>query len=416
MIKLELYRNIASRGVYLSLIDTFTEIQQFGSVKNTKNSINKTKVVFPYSDNIIGKFQANDVVKVYDDDKILFVGLVSDYGVKYTVQGTITFELTCLDSEYVAFNKVWSEQFDGTHETDRAPFIIGKILSNTAISINGDGSTKVGVKFVGYPRTDGIQVTRPDTNYSYIEFTYDDILNNTAAYQSYVSIPEEDKFPKIPFSFNFKGVKEWINELSQIDIVNTATELDNNNPKIKRAMFHYLDVDNNFIWFSRETPNDSNDIITLNDVLEFNLQQKISDNINFIIAYLGKDYNDAPVYIYEYNDYSGTPNTNESIRTWTDIERDKKKIYSDTQNDELREAMRKAGKARARELFKLYSEGIIKGSMKLVNTDVSTIGSIITINLPEYGYNSIKARVISESYAFDLTTGVTKEIEIEEEV
>ncbi len=392
-------------------------ILQFNSKKSDKQTMNSLEIQLNPNATIISTFEANDGVNLYKDSELLFAGIISDFSLTYDVSGTKQFSLTCLDSEYVAFNKVWSESFSGDNEIDRAPLIIGKVLSNASIKINGGGTTNVGIKFVGYPRKDGIQVTRPNGgDQSSIEFTYEDLENNTSAYQTYVALSEDYKFPKIAFAFNFKGIVEWINELSQLDIINTSTELDNKTNPIKRAMFHYLNNSNEFIWFARTGEEEPDYIITVDEVLQLNLKSKISDNINFIIAFLGNDYDNKPVYIYRYNDYSGTPNTNESIRSWTDIARDKKEIYSDTQNDELRAAMRVAGFARADEIFKLRGEGIITGTIKTKYTNEYMIGDIITLSLSSLGYSSVRCRITQESYSFSLSNGLFKTIEVEQEV
>ena len=349
---------------------------------------NKATFVLPIS--YYDEFHIDDDINIYTSDNQLLTNA-------YVVNKTLTVDATnptlvisAFDKESLMFNRNWSEIFTNTE----APIIIGSVLSKVTNDIRGVHLSRVNIKFVGYPRTDGIQVTT--TNHPEIEFTIEDIANNTQAYQDYVNLPSSDKFQSISsFGANFKPVYEWVKELSQPK-----------NTGLEKTFVWYLDENNVFRWYRVDSPAETEKYL----YVDYQLTKKQDDKVNFIIAYLGNDLNDNPIYIYAYKDYSGTPNVQESIKDWGDIARDLRDAYSD--NTAFREAVREKGLARARAYFESETMGRIRGTFTIPKYE-HRLGEVLKIS-HHYGSDSYKVVIKGLSLTYDTKKGPRYTYDFEE--
>ena len=356
--------------------------------KSDEAKNNKVNIVLPidYYDD----FDVNDDLYIYTPDGTL---LVNTYVVNKTLNitsSTPQLTISAFDKESLMFNRNWSEVFTNTE----APLIIGSVISKVTADIKGVNLTRVNVKFVGYPRTDGIQVTK--TNHPEIEFTIEDMEANTAAYQAYTSLGASEKFQTLSsFGGNFKPIYEWVRELSQPK-----------NTGIEKNFIWYLDEDNYFRWYQVDGTVDASKYL----YIDYQLTKKQDDKVNFIIAYLGDDLNGNPIYIYSYKEYSGTPNIQESIKDWADIARDLRDQYTD--NTAFREAVKEKGLARARAYFETETLGRITGSFTVPTYDYR-IGQTLKIS-HAYGSDSYKVIIKALSLTYDMKKGPRYTYEFEE--
>ncbi len=346
--------------------------------KSDKPRNNKLSFAIPID--YYSVFSIDDDVFVYSNDgTLLFNGYVVGVSLDINTANPLL-NISAFDKESLMFNRIWSETV-----TESAPIIIGQVLSKVTNDLEGSRLSRVTIKFVGYPRTDGIQVTT--TEHPEIEFTVEDIANNTQAYQDYVNLPSSDKFKRITYGAMMKPVYEWVRDLSQ-----------DKNTGVNKVFVWYLDENNIFRWYATSSITNPP---TEHLFVDYKLETKQEDKVNFIIAYLGDDLNGAPIYIYAYKDYSGTPNIQESIKDWADIARDLKDEY--TNNTAFREAVKERGYARARAYFESETLGRISGEFTLYEPKYR-IGDILNIT-HAYGVDAYKIIIKNVNVSFDLKKG-----------
>jgi len=355
--------------------------------KSDKPVNNKLTIVLPpehYKD-----FSIDDYGYLYtSDDVLLFNGYLVNISLNISSSSPQTV-LSFFDKESLMFNRNWSETV-----TNAAPLIIGSVLSKVTNDLEGSKLSRVTIKYVGYPRTDGIQVTV--TNHPEIEFTNEDIANETQAYLDYVNLPAEDKFTSITYGAMMKPVFEWVKELSQPQ-----------NTKTNNVYVWYLDENDIFRWYATSSITSPP---TEHLYIDYTIESKQESSVNFIIAYLGDDLNGAPIYIYKYKEYSGTPNIQESIKDWADIARDLKEEYTD--NDAFRAAVEEKGYARARSYFESLTLGKTTGTFALKEPKYR-VGDLLQIT-HAFGNESYHVLIKSVSVSYDIKRGTSYKYEYEE--
>jgi len=225
-----------------------------------------------------------------------------------------TWILHCMDRTFIIMNKLIAKNYP-LADAMTAPTIIKEIinwscttgtgiLSNTlkADLTTGTWNTSTGV----FNRTGGgyIQHIRPD---------------NTA-------------FPAKAIAKVYKPVYEWIDDLSQPDMTNTATELaDDGTPICKRPFYFYIDEDNNCHWeypHASATPSVEMTFGAVSAVgsdsdthyvKSFQLKKAVFDIINMVIYNAGKDLYGNGILDYFYDKTAKSSKLKPVYRPWVNI-------------------------------------------------------------------------------------------------
>jgi len=244
----------------------------------------------------------------------------SDYlrGVYYLIEFNPTnglngssYKLTCADKTYILFNKLNPKGYFSESENLTAPMMIQKIVrfasQNKFGDYFGDGED-AGVKYDidaklvsngGY-----IQDTRKST--------YEDGTTNS-----------DTTFPVVTLAKIWKPVYEWINDLSQMEYINTAAELENSGGKkivYGRPFIYWVDENNKFHWL--ETSDSYNSSITYGTtagLYELSLTKKVFDSTNMIIFRGGEDLYGHGTLDYEIDATSDVKTRKMRVMPFTDI-------------------------------------------------------------------------------------------------
>ena len=361
-----------------------------GFTKSFERSANRLN--FIANPQVFYDLNINDTVLVYDDaGTLIYNGFVVKRTLSYS-NGMANTQIIAHDKESLLFNRIWSESFSSTE----SPLILGSIAAKITNDFEGINLTQLNIKYVGYPRTDGIQVTK--TEHPEIEFTHDDVINNTAAYQAYVSLPDTEKFKKIDYGGFMKPVFDWFKDLSQP-----------NNTGVQQNFVFFIDENLNLKWYSTSSISNPTTVQLFDN---FTITDSQETKVNFIIAYLGKDLNGAPIYTYAYKDYSGAPNIQETIKDWADIARDLKDQYSD--NSAFRERVKEIGKDRARSYFETMTLGMIEGNLTEVDY-VYRLGDVLNIVMPDKK-TSYRVKIKKMTYSWDMQTGEKFKYDFEQDI
>lgn len=256
------------------------------------------------SDNITGqgqiRFDENDIIKLYlrysddmsevEDTKwsndtltepttydLFETYYVIDFTCKQS-DNSNQIQVKCADRTYIIFNKLFAYAYTGSTWT--APKIIQHVIRNTS---QGTGATNKGVGTstgVDYfikadLKSDGgyIQDTRKDT--------YED-----------GSVNSDTDFPAMQISKIWKPVYEWIDEISQIEYLNSSAEIEGK-LVYGRPFKYYVDENSCFHWFECDNVTTASYDITVGQttgIYSVNINKKVFDSVNFIIYRGGEDF------------------------------------------------------------------------------------------------------------------------------
>lgn len=139
--------------------------------------------------------------------------------------------------------------------------------------------------------------------------------------------PDGSAYPAITFSKAFKPFYEWCEELSQVENLNTATEINDASVDIVcqiPAVYH-VNVKNIFFWFypsdeaAMEIDVSSNTSVgedtAYHEVKGRSVKNKVKDNINFII-YRYKNFDGIELLDYRFDALSGAPTVQDCYRPY----------------------------------------------------------------------------------------------------
>ncbi|MEM1973225.1 MAG: hypothetical protein QXN68_00385 [Thermoplasmata archaeon] len=350
----------------------FSRILINKNLKPTKNSL-----VLVTNGSLFSFSKLYKTLLVKFGSELIFNGYVSELSISRT-KNQNQVELIATDFETIPFDRIWSNSYSGVP----VPFIIADVIASVTNDLSGTKISRINVKFVGKPRTDGIQVTVK--NAPEIEFSVLDWKNNTPKYQQYVSLPNDYKFPNISFTGVSKPVYEWLKELSN----------DVYHQQIGVSFVYFLDENLNFVWFA---PNSGlySDLILKST---YNIKYSTEDEVNYLIAYCGDDLNGAPIYISYYKENSGSPNLKDAYKQWADISQIVQSLgISD--NNQFRNKAKEIGMSRAKAYFNRLDSGKLSGSFES-NERLARVGQIFVLNHVELSLSK-KCLITSENIEVD---------------
>lgn len=316
-----------------------------------------------------------------EDNNILFRGYVTGYNFDYE-KSNISFSVEGIDKLSLITNRLTTGSFNNNDEKSTAPLIIGRLISKVTNDLKGVQFSRVNIKFVGYPRTDGIQVTT--TAQPQIQFTIEDMETNSPSWQQYVNLQSVHKFPKINYGVYAKPMYDTIKELLQENFIGNK----------KRYVFD-IDIDDNILLYAQDTITSQFEVQA-----PFKIKRSQEGEVNFLTIYCGDDLNNTPIHTYAYKDFSGNPNIQESYRNWSDIARDLKPQY--TNNTEFRNACISRARARAQEYFMSLTKGELTSEITLYD-NIFNLGDVI--NLKFYNYTSFIGKVEKKIISFSMKNG-----------
>lgn len=375
--------------IYVYINDQLVGFDTLSINKTIKASPNSAEIVTHPS--VYDKINTGDEIKIYHGTTLIFFGYVDNKGITSTPT-TITCRINARDYDSIPFSRIFPKSFTNLP----VPLIIGDLIASVSNTLTGTKLTSINVKFVGYPRTDGIQVTKLSA--PQIEFTIDDWKRNTSKYQQYVNLSSEYKFPNVSvYSLN-RPVLDFISTLLSPDFLG-----------LENRYVVYLDETKTFIFKRVET--------LVSELQYLSSEYEISftgdEQFNFVIAYLGNDLNNNPIYMYEYKDLSGTPNIKETLKQWADIAEIVRK-QGITDNVQFRRKCIELGKARANALFYQYSYGKRTGSFT-VRTKSYYVGQSLLIKF-KYSSETIPVLITDERISFSQRDGLNYRYSFEEVV
>lgn len=257
--------------------------------------------------------EGTDTIDTSSSDDLIMASEVIDIEAKGE-ENSSGWTLHCVDRTFIILNRLWAKNYPLSGGLT-APEIIKEIINITTTDGKGTLSTKVKADLTEgswnsttgvFSRTGGgyIQHIRPD---------------NTA-------------FPPKAISKVFKPVYEWVDDLSQPDMTNPATELsESGTPICARPYFFYIDEDKNCHW---EYPHPSasatvemtwGSIVavgsdtTAHYVKSFQLKNAVFDIVNMVIYNPGDDLYGSGQLDYFYDPTTRSPKLKPVYRAWTDI-------------------------------------------------------------------------------------------------
>lgn len=243
-------------------------------------------------------------------------------------------------------------------------------------------------------------------------------------------------FPTISMAKVWKPVYEWVNELSQIENLNTAAELVGD-VVYGRPFLYYVDEENRFHWFETDDTVAEGNTITIGTttgIYGYKLDKKVFDTINFIIYRGGSNLygkgtlnyfveetsniktlrmrviamtdialqlikteidlgnlildNTQTVFTYEGNNYKA-----DAYGFTTGWGADSTAFDDDAYNDSLETQIFKEGEIRARSLTKGLAHARYKGSISRKGT-IQTVGALLNVTNRNTGQVSELIRVM----------------------
>lgn len=326
---------------------------------------------------------AKDVDEIDEDivteDNLLFAGQIKD--VKYTHEKKkCNVELTLSDRTFNIMNRIWSNDYESQTALEIVQNVIRSVVEdNTSFNRGGFNESGVtgqldshllidarlfteGVKtgsesVTGFSAktltcsaatfiTDGVSagdMIKNETNYkqclvkevvsetqlivSKEIFTIGDSIKISDGFMQDWR-PDGSAFPDITFGESRKPAIEWISKLSQIEMLNTTTELDGVTI-VKRPMKYYIDGKNRFhMFYPDDTPSVEIEMgatqpvgADLNSYKTYkcSMTKGIFDVINYIIFNAGEDMNGNSYTGYAQDPSSGGPNVKDSYRPMVKI-------------------------------------------------------------------------------------------------
>jgi len=394
-----------------------TNIISLSSSENNKPLNNMVSIRVPRDDNLIvsGTFvpKENDVVLIYvkkvvhsddvdfTDSDILMTGKYVDYQ-KKTDPTSDTITLKIADWGYDIFNQYEKKSYYDSGL--RTPFVIADSIREKSEEVSGSGGFKLDVLFVGYPRKDGIQVTRPNSgDQSAIEFTWDDYLNNTAAYQAYTALSESWKFPVIKPALQLKPMNTFLNEMSNVGYTNTEAEL-SSDPLTRRSYVFRINGTRP-IWYYPSVTEDY--IINEDDeILDISEKSTNEASTNFLILDCGSDFNDRPIHAFIQNTKSESSVKKEASEkkealgggntTYDQTYHQLKSEFTSGTNTEFRQAVRDAAETYGEVWFEIFGKGETENRIS-VGYYPYRYGEIVRVDLENYSNTLYKVESVAHS-------------------
>lgn len=234
-------------------------------------------------------------------------------------------QIRAADKTYILFNKLLAKAFLESDNLN-APELIQKVVRFSSENQDGEYSGTGADAGVFYD----IDAKLEDAESGYIQDT------RKGTYED-GTVNSDTTFPDISISKVWKPVYEWINELSQIESINTSDELSQIGGKkivYGRPFLYYVDEVNKFHWFETTDVVDIEiDIGTDTGIFSYDLNKKVFDSINFIIYRGGEDLYGKGTLNYFYDETSDVKSRKMRVVGMTDISR--KLIQKEISNGNL---------------------------------------------------------------------------------
>jgi len=239
-----------------------------------------------------------------------------EFGVVTDVKST-PIKIKCADKTYILFNKLLVRAFTKAQALN-SPEAIQKVIRYSTESEKG--------QFLGTGSDPGVKYdvdARLDTETGGGDGSGEAGFIQTVrkAVSESGTVNADLVFPDIALAKVWKPVYEWINELSQIEYLNTGDELNDTTPIVYgRPFLYYVDEVNKFHWF--ETDNVVSETIVIGTtpgIYSYKLTNKVFDIVNFIVFRGGSDFYGKGTLDYEIDDTSTISNLKMRVVAMTDI-------------------------------------------------------------------------------------------------
>ncbi|KKM91339.1 hypothetical protein LCGC14_1229500 [marine sediment metagenome] len=258
-------------------------------------------------ENKVIKFEEQDQIKIYlkyTDDMVDVESLawnnnsfkhsgniteepLSDYlkGVYYVIEFNVQenikgspIKLKSADKCYILFNRLLARAFTDT-DSLITPQAVQKVVRFSSQNQKGD--------FFGTGDDSGVLYDIDAKLVSEGGYVQDTRKSTTEE----GGVNSDTTFPTAVLAKVWKPVYEWINELSQIEFLNTSNELTGVSGVVYgRPFLYFVDELNRFHWFETDNAVDETIIIgTTTGIYDYKLDKKVFDTINFIIYRGGKN-------------------------------------------------------------------------------------------------------------------------------
>ena len=202
---------------------------------------------------------------------------VIEFNVKENIKGS-PIKLKTADKCYILFNRLLARAFTDT-DSLTTPQAIQKTVRFSSQNQKGE--------FFGTGDDSGVLY---DVDAKLVS-EGGNIQDTRKATNEAGGVNADTTFPTAVLAKVWKPVYEWINELSQIEFLNTSDELTGVSGIVYgRPFLYFVDELNRFHWFETDNVVDETIIIgTTTGIHSYNLDKKVFDTINFIIYRGGKN-------------------------------------------------------------------------------------------------------------------------------
>ncbi len=395
--------------IYLKYTDNMSDVE----------SIVWNNDVTKHDGNIISEPTSNDLKGTY---------YIIEFNVEENIKGT-PIKIKSADKCYILFNRLLARAFTDTDSLD-TPHAIQKVVRFSSQNQNGeffgtggdagakyDVDARLGNSSGGGSEGGFIQETRKATTEK-------------------GGVNSDTTFPTAVLAKVWKPVYEWMNELSQIEYLNTSDELtDVTDIVYGRPFLYFVDELNRLHWFETDdTVTAANTIVigTTTGITNYKLDKKVFDTINFIIFRGGEDLLGKGTLDYHVEETSNVKTKKMKVIAMTDIAQTlikqeidadnlildntqtdftfggnnyKAKAYNfatvwgvtvtsdSTYNAALRTEISKVGKARARGLVQGLANARYKGTIDRKGSIV-TVGSLLKVTNKNTGQDAELIRVM----------------------
>lgn len=436
---------------------------------------------------------------------------ITDFNLRHGVNGQ-NIEILCVDKTAVLFNRLLAKNFDlettsgttdgttsgklvdsgssftqtvelgmrVTNTTDSTVTIVTGVDSDSTISLKDDifvsgedykiensapsvllkvirfvtekqGGIKQGTgNDAGVNYDVGAATQNADTNSGYIQdvrrATTEDGSTNT-----------DLAFPAISLAKVWKPVYEWIGELSDIEFINDAQELDGTDPIVYGQSFIYwIDENNDFHWVEKTSTVDTNiDVDVDENVYSLSLNKSVFGTANIIVFRGGEDLYGSGTLDYNVDATAGAKNLRMRVIAMTDIAQkliedeiargnliednstpgeftfsgnrytndtygfttswgvDTTGFSDDDYNNSLKDRIIEVAKNRSRNIMNAISGQRFKGSME-IKGEIITPGTLYSITDTDTGIVNEKIRVVNVQHNFT-TEGWFTTLELEQD-
>lgn len=384
---------------------------------------------------------SNGVTTLPDATDLIGTYYITDYTVTNEEKSS-NVKLVCADKTFILFNKILAKSFLAS-EGLTTPELVQKVVQLSAQASKDQDPNMFGTG---------------------AKYEIDATIDNTSPYTGIQGKRTGGiDFPVKSMAKVWKPIYEWISELSQIDYLNSDTELSDNTLVYTRPFIFYVDENNVFHWFETSETIDDTFIVGSDDkIVGLSLKKSVFDVKNMLIFNAGTDVNGHGILDYKldltsniaglkmqyvpmvdiakkYLDNDYQLNTTASNRegngypfpqyplagsyptdtAWSDNNLSDEKgdignaTSNGTYNTTLRRACKYRGQERATNLLKGLADARFKGSIDLYGQK-SQAGTLISVTDTRFGILNQRLRIQDVKHTVTKTGWFTR-LSIEED-